>query len=166
MVRGLRVLTYSLRLISRTQLTSLTLPATPCSFVFLQQAPLMSNGNAILFTWKKSQSGFQLAVKKPIAKWLHRANRTMNQSDVLTNEMLVSNETNETMVEGCPILWHNKIHVLDIIKCPLTLIVNKIVTVLFCIKNRTLCDVYCEVPWISVCHSIGHVCYGSASIGK
>ena len=25
-------------------------------------------------------------------------------------------------------------------------------------KNGTLCDVYCEVPWISLCRSIGHVC--------
>ena len=22
----------------------------------------------------------------------------------------------------------------------------------------TLCDVYCELPWISLCHNIGHVC--------
>ena len=35
----------------------------------------------------------------------------------------------------------------------------KIVTILQCMKNGTLCDVYCEVPWISLCHSIGHVCY-------
>jgi len=35
---------------------------------------------------------------------------------------------------------------MDITKCPLTLILNKIVTVLQCIKNGTLCDVYCEEP--------------------
>ena len=29
-------------------------------------------------------------------------------------------------------------------------ILNKIVTVLYCMKNGTLCDVYCEVPWISL----------------
>ena len=26
-------------------------------------------------------------------------------------------------------------------------------------KNGTLCGVYCEVPWIFSCHSIGHLCY-------
>ena len=29
-------------------------------------------------------------------------------------------------------------------------------------KNGTLCDVYCEVPWIS-CHTIGHVCVCAVS---
>ena len=42
-------------------------------------------------------------------------------------------------------------------KVSLTLILDKIVTVLWCMKNGTLCDVYCEAPWISLCHSIGHV---------
>ena len=48
---------------------------------------------------------------------------------------------------------------IDITKCTLTLILNKIVTVLQCMKNGTLCDVYCEVPWISLCHNIGHACH-------
>ena len=37
---------------------------------------------------------------------------------------------------------------IEITKCPLILILNKIVTVLQYMKNGTLCDVYCEVPWI------------------
>ena len=40
-----------------------------------------------------------------------------------------------------------------ITKCPLTLILNKMVTVIKCMKNGTLCDVYCEVPRISLSHS-------------
>ena len=47
---------------------------------------------------------------------------------------------------------------IDITKCPVALILNKIVRVLQCMKDETLCEVYCEVPWISLCHSIGHVC--------
>ena len=45
---------------------------------------------------------------------------------------------------------------IDITKCPVALILNKVVRVLQCMKNETLCEVYCEVPWISLCHSIGH----------
>ena len=44
---------------------------------------------------------------------------------------------------------------------PITLILKKIVTVLQCGWRTghflTLCDVHCEVPWISLCHSLGHV---------
>ena len=39
---------------------------------------------------------------------------------------------------------------IDIIKCPLTLIPNKIVTVLQCMKNATLCDTLWCVFWSSV----------------
>ena len=56
----------------------------------------------------------------------------------LNVKTVLQREISTPATEGCPILWHSWFFVIDITKCPL--ILNKIVTVLQCMKNGTLCD--------------------------
>ena len=111
---------------------------------------------------KMMKVGFGLDMPFKLADSIDFAEKHTHQSrGIVSNYLKLSTNAAAVYLDGRGLSntvtqWDSWFFVMDITTCPLTLIVNKIVTVSQCMKNGTLCDTLWCLLWSTVNITMSH----------